>query len=103
MEPIDASGSRTLTAEDRQAYLRAWGRWIRVLRTVRGLTQEELARQAGLPTSTIGRIERGDLTVGVASVWPLADALGVHPSDLFRVAVGSEAPTAQELDQLLNR
>jgi DNA-binding XRE family transcriptional regulator len=63
--------------------LQAWGRWIRLLRTARGLTQEELGRLAGTDKNTIGRIERGEKNVGVAYVWRLARALGVRAQDLF--------------------
>jgi len=66
-----------------RADLRAWGRWIRVLRTARGLTQEQLGHRAGLDKNVIGVIERGDKNVGVAYLWPLARALGVSVRDLF--------------------
>lgn len=63
--------------------LRAWGRWIRVLRTAHGLTQQQLADLAGTDKNSIGRIERGEKNVGVALVWQLARALGVRAQDLF--------------------
>lgn len=63
--------------------LQAWGRWIRLLRTARGLTQEQLGHLAGTDKNTIGRIERGEKNVGVAYVWRLARALGVRAQDLF--------------------
>lgn len=65
-------------ARSRPPDLRAWGRWIRLLRTARGLTQEELGHLAGTDKNTIGRIERGEKNVGVAYVWRLAPALGVR-------------------------
>lgn len=70
-------------ARSRPPDLRAWGRWIRLLRTARGLTQEELGHLAGTDKNTIGRIERGEKNVGVAYVWRLAPALGVRAQDLF--------------------
>lgn len=81
-----------------RADLRAWGRWIRVLRTARGLTQEQLGQAADIDKSTISSIERGGKNVGVAYVWPLARALGVRPSDLFRV---EDAGVEDRLRQLL--
>lgn len=63
--------------------LRAWGRWIRLLRTAHGLTQEQLGTRAGIDKNTIGAIERGEKNVGVAYVWRLARALEVRTQDLF--------------------
>lgn len=84
--------------QGRNPDLVAWGRWIRVLRTARGLTQEELGLNAGIDKNTIGAIERGDKNAGVAYVWPLARALGVRPGDMFRMTDEHE-----ELHRLLGR
>jgi len=83
-----------------RANLLAWGRWIRVLRTARGLTQEQLGQLAGIDKNTVGSIERGDKNVGVAYVWPLARALGVRPADLFRVGEAGGEVTADSDEEL---
>lgn len=44
---------------------------------------EQLAHAADLHRTVVGFIERGEREVGISKVWPLADALGVRPSDLF--------------------
>jgi transcriptional regulator with XRE-family HTH domain len=69
--------------EHTQDRLGTLGNWIRVLRTMRGLTQEELAHYAGIEPSMIGIIERGERSWGVAHIWPIADALQVPVQDLF--------------------
>lgn len=61
----------------------AWGRWIRLLRTARGLSQQELGLLAGIDKNTIGIIERGEKNVGVLYVWRLSRALGIRTQDLF--------------------
>lgn len=64
-------------------HLVAFGRRLRELREERRLTQEQLAHAADLHRTVVGFIERGEREVGISKVWPLADALGVRPSDLF--------------------
>lgn len=63
--------------------VRALGTWIRALRTMRGLTQEDLAQQAGIDPGLLGIIERGERNWGVAHIWPIAHALDIPVSDLF--------------------
>jgi transcriptional regulator with XRE-family HTH domain len=63
--------------------LRTLGNWIRVLRTMRGLTQEELAQKAGIDSGLVGIIERGERNWGVAHIWPIAEALKIPVNDLF--------------------
>lgn len=69
-------------ADDRRDLV-AWGRWIRLLRTARGLTQDQLGARAGIDKNTIGSIERGEKNVGVVYVWRLARALEIRTQDLF--------------------
>lgn len=71
---------RQLSAEAR---LRAFGRWLRLLRQSRELTQQQLGERAGIERATISRIERGELNAGIAYLWQIADALGVRVKDLF--------------------
>jgi DNA-binding XRE family transcriptional regulator len=51
---------------------------LRVWREHRGLTQQALAHAAGLPQSTIARLESGERKGTVAQVHKLADALGIN-------------------------
>lgn len=50
---------------------------LRSLRRFRGLTQDELARKAGLKPITVSRSERGAATASVETSTALADALDV--------------------------
>ncbi|MDD5304312.1 MAG: helix-turn-helix transcriptional regulator [Elusimicrobia bacterium] len=54
----------------RTAYTKKLGRFIRTLRTERGWSQRELARQSGVSGTTVLRLERGDavLLPHVASI-----------------------------------
>jgi transcriptional regulator with XRE-family HTH domain len=55
---------------------------IRQLRKAKGWTQEDLAHSAGLPSSTIRRLENGG-TPQVTTAVKIANALGVTLTDLF--------------------
>lgn len=68
---------------DAEAQLRAFGRWLRLLRQSRDMTQEQLGERAGIERAVISRLERGELNAGMAYLWQLADALGIRVRDLF--------------------
>lgn len=69
----------------------AFGRAIRELRTVEGLSQEALAERAGLHRTYIGGIERGERNVSLVNIGLLADALDVSLAALMS-AVERELP-----------
>jgi len=66
----------------RDAELIAFGERLRALRTAAGLTQEQLADQAGLHWTYIGQIERGERNLTYKNVRKLARGLGVKPAEL---------------------
>ena len=55
---------------------------LKRLRTRRALTQEELARKAGLTTASVARIERNETEPRMSSLRKLAKALDTDPADL---------------------
>lgn len=61
----------------------SFGRRLRVLRRERGLSQEELAWKADSELSQISRMERGIVNAGLSQVFKIAEALNVHPRELF--------------------
>jgi transcriptional regulator with XRE-family HTH domain len=65
------------------ARLREFGGWLRLLRQSRRLSQEQLGERAGIDRAVIGRIERGEVNVGIAYLWQLAEALDVKVQDLL--------------------
>jgi transcriptional regulator with XRE-family HTH domain len=56
---------------------------VRRLRTQEALTQDQLARRAGVALATVARIERNEVEPHLTNVKKLAVALGVHPSVLI--------------------
>lgn len=68
---------------ERQELLK-FGLKIRELRTIKGLSQEDLADLAGLHRTYVGGIERGERNVAFLNIVKLAKALEVSLSDLMR-------------------
>lgn len=62
---------------------RAFGRRVRELRQLRGLSQEELAERSGMHRTYISSLERGHRNVGIDNVLLLARALDVPTATLF--------------------
>lgn len=59
------------------------GRKIRSIRKKNGMNQEEVASDAGIHVSTLGRIERGESNPPIQTLNKIAQALRVKPKDLF--------------------
>ena len=59
------------------------GENVRRLRKERGLSQEELAFQAGMKRSYLSDLERGTRNPTVRAVGRLAEALEILPADLL--------------------
>jgi transcriptional regulator with XRE-family HTH domain len=59
------------------------GKRLKDLRFRAGLTQQELADEAGTTQTTVARIERDAVEPEVTTIRKLAKALGVTPGDLL--------------------
>lgn len=59
------------------------GRTIRQLRLLRGWSQEQLAERANSSPKHVGRIERGQVNLGLNRLAEIAAALSVNIADLF--------------------
>lgn len=64
--------------------VRLLGANVRRLRKVRGVSQEELALEAGMKRSYVSDLERGTRNPSVRALGRLADALAVEPAELLR-------------------
>ena len=64
--------------------LTLFGERVRVLRQLRGLSQEALALAAGLDRTYVGGVERGERNVSLINIQKIAQALDVSPADLLR-------------------
>lgn len=60
-----------------------FGRAVRKLRHVLGLSQEGLAEKADLHWTYIGGVERGERNLGLLNIVKIARALGTTPARLM--------------------
>ena len=63
--------------------IKAFGRRLRDLRVSNGLSQEQLANEAEIPLSQVGRIERGEVNPTLSSINALASALKIPIASFF--------------------
>jgi transcriptional regulator with XRE-family HTH domain len=70
-----------------QALAKALGVRIKELRTQLELSQEELANEADVPLSQIGRIERGENNPTISTLYVLAQALKIDLKELVDVKI----------------
>jgi transcriptional regulator with XRE-family HTH domain len=66
-----------------QDYIKSFGKHLKKLRLSKELTQEELSFRSGLQLSHLGRIERGERTLTIPTLYILAVALGEEPKKLL--------------------
>lgn len=66
-----------------QARLRHLGDQIRAARLQAGLSQEQLADQAGVHRTYVGSVERGERNISVGSLYAFVDALGVDDAGVL--------------------
>ncbi len=63
----------------------AFGRVLRRQRKVRGLSQEQLALDAGVQRNYVSLLELGRNQPTISIIFKLADALSVRPSGLIKM------------------
>ena len=59
------------------------GQKIRAVRTIKGLSQQELANLCGLELSQVNRIELGKINTSVSHLFLIAEKLKVSPKELI--------------------
>ncbi len=57
---------------------------LKELRILSALTQEELARRAGMSTAAVARIERDEAEPRPSTLRKLSTALGVEPREIIK-------------------
>ncbi len=70
------------------------GQVIRSLREQKGWSQEKLALEAGMGTSHVSRIERGERRLPTNRLDALASALGTTPAAMYAELEGLPPPLA---------
>lgn len=68
-------------------FIKSFGANLKKLRKEANLSQENLANDADIPLSQIGRIERGEINTTISTIYALSKALKVNPEDLFKFRI----------------
>jgi transcriptional regulator with XRE-family HTH domain len=79
----EAGGAAATERPTKDPQLVDFGRRLRALRDLAGLTQEDLAFAAGLHWTYIGQVERGERNLTYKSLLRLAVGLQVPPAELM--------------------
>ncbi len=80
---VAGTGLGPFSPEQNRVFLRAMGKRVKLTRIDRELSQEQLARQAGMSRNFVSSIERGAHGVDVVRLRALAWALGVRVDQLM--------------------
>ena len=75
---------------------KAFGVVISKLRVQKGLTQERMSGLAGIARSHLVALENGEKTVRLDTLWRIADALEISPSELVRKTENEDVSESQE-------
>jgi transcriptional regulator with XRE-family HTH domain len=81
---------RDRSAEERWPARLVGGR-LREARQGRGLTLDDVARQAGVTKSFVSAVERGETSPSIGSLYRLCEVLGVSVAALFETPPGPES------------
>ncbi|MBQ3228692.1 MAG: helix-turn-helix transcriptional regulator [Clostridia bacterium] len=79
------------------------GNKLYAIRKQKGLTQAQVAEEAGLSDRTYADIERGSVNMRIESVLRICEALGITPNDIFvedQIIVPIGATLAERVDLL---
>jgi transcriptional regulator with XRE-family HTH domain len=57
---------------------------LRRLRSAKGLSQDDLAYEAGISRSYLSQLEKGSFYVSIKVIGKLADTLGVEPDEFLK-------------------
>ena len=63
---------------------KSFGIVISSLRVSKGLTQEKLSGLSGISRSHLAALEKGEKVVKLDTLWRIADALEISPSELVQ-------------------
>jgi transcriptional regulator with XRE-family HTH domain len=71
---------------------------LREARQGRDMTQEDVAREAGLTKSFVSAVERGETSPSIGSLYRLCEVLGVSIAELFETVPAPESNVVRRAD-----
>lgn len=64
-------------------FVKDFGKNLRRIRNIKGISQEYLADEANITSNQISRIENGEVNTTIVTINALSKALGVKVTELF--------------------
>lgn len=98
--PDNAPDSRRRMQPAHEAYLRAVGERVRVIRARRGMSRKALSLASGVSERYLAELERGAGNASLLVLHQVADALGMHIADLVSNAAERPVDLTMMLHQL---
>jgi transcriptional regulator with XRE-family HTH domain len=77
------------------AYIEAFGKHVKSLRLARKLSREVVAAKAEIETMQIYRIEKGRVNTTISTLYAIARALEVTPSEMLNFELYDHKPADQ--------
>lgn len=74
------------------AFLKGFGKQLKKLRQEKGISQAQLAYEAGIEISQISRIERGLINTTIANAKLISKILDIPITKLFEFDIESKSP-----------
>ena len=71
----------------KEAFLISLGIHLRQIRESKNFSQQSLADTSNLPKTTIGRIERAEISATITTLVKIADALEIEPMQLLNFQI----------------
>jgi transcriptional regulator with XRE-family HTH domain len=71
----------------REEFLINLGTHLRQIRESKNFSQQSLADISNLPKTTIGRIERAEISATISTLVKIADALEIEPKELLNFQI----------------
>lgn len=72
-----------MTLPNQKDIKKEFGERLRYLRSIRQLSQEDLAHLCGLDRSYIGGVERGERNISLLNIKKISNALCISPKEFF--------------------
>ena len=89
MEKNDTKSRKLIFDEEG---LKLLAKRLKEIRSEKGVSQEELAYRAEITLSQIARIETVKINPTVSTIFKIARALDVHPSEIFNFELTTPSP-----------
>lgn len=66
------------------------GKQLKTIRTMKGMSQRELAKQSGVTNAMISQIEKNQVNPSIGSLKKILDAMSISMGDFFTVNIDAE-------------